>query len=381
MLFLSSFLQDDLDSSSSSSDPSGAAAEEIEREDAETGAAETVSDADDFAADISSIDTGAASGISSGEKNVETRTSTEDDEVSMGELDAAEASFDSTPVASASRPISAEEAVEEHVNVGVVTHAERVVETTPIAITSSGGTVQGGPFGSGSRVDPSLLDSSPSTRQYVRRTRKGSIVSTDSERTVSATVKVPTPPSPLPESGGTTPIPITTAAEASTTTTVQEGEAVPTAIKEIPVGEEGPAHVPDIPEGNNFVKRIPIDENLVIDTDFGTGVTQIEHAEVAANEDPVQADVIPGSDVPVIEEELAQDPVDDIDMADVHDSYDEVLAETEDHVAGAQAADIGVIAPVTAHASPTETGIWPFMNILPLLLLDGRDFLKCIDMT
>jgi hypothetical protein len=133
----------------------------------------------------------------------------------------------------------------------------------------------------------------------------GSIVSIDSERTVSATVKVPTPLSPLPESGGTAPTPITTAAEASAAATIQEGEVVPTAIKEIPVGEEGPAHVPDIPEDNNFVESIPIDENLVIDTDFGAGVTQIEHAEVAASEDPVQADVIPGSDVPVIEEELA----------------------------------------------------------------------------
>ena len=121
---------------------------------------------------------------------METRTSTEDDEVSMGELEAAEASSDSTPVASASRPISAEEAIEEHATVGVVTRAERVVETTPIAITSSGGTVQGGPSGSGNRVDPSLLDSSPSTRQYVRRTRKGSIVFTDSERTVSAIVSL-----------------------------------------------------------------------------------------------------------------------------------------------------------------------------------------------
>jgi hypothetical protein len=236
---------------------------------------------------------------------VETRTSTEDDEVSMGELEAAEASSDSTPVASVSRPISAEEAVEEHATIGVVTRAEKVMETTPIAIISSGGTVQGGPSGSGSRVDPSLLDSSPSTRQYVRRTRRGSIMSTDYERTVSATVRVPTPPSPLPESGGTAPTPITTAAEASAAATVQEGEVVPIAIEEIPVGEEGPAHVPDIPKGNNFVESIPIDENLVIDTDFGAGVTQIEHAEVAASEDPIQADVIPGSDVPVIEEELA----------------------------------------------------------------------------
>ena len=206
-------------------------------------------------------------------------------------------------------------------------------------------------------------------------------MSTDSKRTVSTTVRVSTPPNPLPESGGTAPTPITTAAEASAATTVPESEIVPTAIEEIPVGEEGPAHAPVIPEGNNFVESVPIDENLVIDTDFSAGVTQIEHAEVAASEDPVQADIIPDSDVPVIEEELAQDPVDDIDMADAHDSYDEVLAETEDHAAGAQAADMGATAPVTAHASPTETGIQFFINILPLLLLDGRDFLKCIDMT
>ena len=54
----------------------------------------------------------------------------------------------------------------------------------------------------------------------------------------------------------------------------------------------------------------------MIDTDFGTVVTQVEHAEVAASEDLAQADVIPDSDVPVIEEELAQGPVDDVDMAD-----------------------------------------------------------------
>jgi hypothetical protein len=44
-------------------------------------------------------------------------------------------------------------------------------------------------------------------------------------------------------------------------------------------------------------------------------------------------------------------------MGDAHDSYDEVLAETEDHMAGAQAADVEVTAPMTAHASPTKTGI------------------------
>ena len=118
----------------------------------------------------------------------------------------------------------------------------------------------------------------------------------------------------------------------------------------------------------------------MIDTDFDAGIAQIEHVEVAASEDPVQAEVIPGSDVPVIEEELAQDPADDIDIADAHDSYDEVLAEAEGDVASAQAADTGVTTPVAAHGSPTETGIWLFTNILPLLLFDGKDFLKYVDM-
>ena len=130
-----------------------------------------------------------------------------------------------------------------------------------------------------------------------------------------------------------------------------------------------------------FVESISIYDNSVIDIDFDAGIAQIEHVEVAAKEDLVQAEVIPGSDVPVIEEELAQDPADDIDIADAHDSYDEVLAEAEGDVAGAQAADIGATTPVAAHWSSTETGIWLFTNILPLLLLDGRDFLKCVDMT
>jgi hypothetical protein len=354
-----------LSSSSSSSDkddPSGAAAKEIESEDTETAAAETVSGADDFAADISSadsgsVDTDAILSASSGEKDVEAGVDTEEDEVSMDELEAAEASSESTPVVSASRPISAEEAVEEHVTVGVVTGAERVVETTPVAVTSSGGTVQGDLSGSGSHVDPSLLDSSPSTRQYVRRARRGSLVSTDSERTASVTVRVPTPPSPLRESGGTAPTPIIIAAAVSAATTVQEGETAPAVIEEVPGHEEVPAHIPEVPEGNIFVESISIDENLVIDVDFNAGMTHVEPAEVAASEEPVQADVTPGSGVPVIEEELAQDPVDDIDMGDTHDSYDEVLAETEDNMAGAQAADIEVTAPVAAHTSPTKTGI------------------------
>jgi hypothetical protein len=275
----------------------------------------------------------------------------------LDELEAAEASSDSTPVTSASKPISAEEAVEEHATVGVVTGAEKVVETTPVTVTSSGGTVQGGPSGSSSHMDPSLLDSSPSTRQYVRRARRGSIVSTDSERTGLATVRVSTPPSPLLESGGIASTPIIITAAVSAATIVQESETAPAAVGGVPHSEEAPTHISEVPESNIFVGSISIDDNFVIDTDFDAGIAQAEHIEVALCEDPVQAEVIPGSDVPIIEEELAQDPVDDIDMADAHDSYDEVLAETEDDVAGAQVADTGATAPVATHGSPTETGI------------------------
>uniref|UniRef100_A0A2N9ED66 Aminotransferase-like plant mobile domain-containing protein n=1 Tax=Fagus sylvatica TaxID=28930 RepID=A0A2N9ED66_FAGSY len=160
---------DDLDSSLSSSsdkgDPSGAAAERTESEDAKIAAAEIVSDARDFAAEASSADKSSTSSTSSGEEGMVSRASTEEDEVSMDELRVAEAAFDSDSTASASKPRSAEETVEGHVTVGVVTSARELLRT-PITITSSGGTVQGDPSGGGNHVDPSLLDSSPSTRHY-----------------------------------------------------------------------------------------------------------------------------------------------------------------------------------------------------------------------
>ena len=206
-------------------------------------------------------------------------------------------------------------------------------------------------------MDPSLLDSSPSTRQYVRRARRGSIVSTDFERTVSATIRVLTPPSLLPESGGIASTPVIIAAVTPATVVVQDSDVVSAAAEGVPDDEEVPVHVSDAPEGNNIIDSIPINKNLVIGIDSGIGVVQVEHAVVAASKEPVQADVTFDRDVPVIEEELAKDHVDDVDMADAHDSYDEVLAEAEDNMAGVQAADMEVTAPVTAHTSPTKTGI------------------------
>jgi hypothetical protein len=360
-----------LDSSSSSSsdrsDPSGVVAEGIGDEDVEIDAAEAVSDAENVAAEVNSADESTTSSASSGGEGVVAGTSTEEDVVSMDELEAAEASFDNTLIASASSPRPAEKAVDEHTTVGVVTNAVRAVETTPITITNSGGTAQGNPSGSGNHADPSLFDSSPSTRHYVQRARRGSMVSIDSKRTVLATVRVPTPPSPLHESGGTAPTPVIIAAVVSAAATVQESETIPVATEEIPGSEEVPIHISDIPEGNNIVESIPIDENLVVSTEFGTGVTHVEHAEVVAGEDPIQTDVIPGSGIPIMEEAFVQDPAYDIsmeDMADTHDSYNAILAKTEDHVAGTQAANLDVATPVTVHTSPTKTGNWFFINIL-----------------
>uniref|UniRef100_A0A2N9HSM3 Uncharacterized protein n=1 Tax=Fagus sylvatica TaxID=28930 RepID=A0A2N9HSM3_FAGSY len=241
----------------------GAAAEEIEDEDAEIDAVETVSEAETVAAEVNSADESTTSGAFSGGEGM---------------------------VAEAIRLSSIERIVDGHTTVGVVTSAMRAVETTPITITSSGGTAQGGLSGSGSHVDPSLLDSSPSTRQYVRRARRGSLVSTDSERTASVTVR--------------------------------ESETAPAAVGEVPGSEEVSVHIPEVPEGNIFVESISIDENLVIDVDFNADMAHVEPAEVAASEEPVQADVTPDS---------------------------------EDNMAGAQAADMEVTAPVAAQTSPTKT--------------------------
>jgi hypothetical protein len=127
-------------SSSDRSDPSGAVAEGIRGENVEIDVAEAVSDAETVAAKVNSAEESTASSASSGGEGVVVETSTEEDVVSMDELEAVKASFDNAPMASASNPISVERTVDEHATIGVVTSAERAAEITPITITSSGGT-------------------------------------------------------------------------------------------------------------------------------------------------------------------------------------------------------------------------------------------------
>ena len=82
---------------------------------------------------------------------------------------------------------------------------------------------------------------------------------------------VPTPSSPLRESGGVVPTPIVIAALVSATI-IQEDDTIPTTAEETPSGEEVPVHISDIPEGH-VVEDTPVDENLVVGTDFDTCVT------------------------------------------------------------------------------------------------------------
>ena len=145
---------------------------------------------------------------------------------------------------------------------------------------------------------------------------------------------VPTPLSPPLKSSGAALTPVVIAAVVSAVTIVHEEKTVPTAAEKTLGSEEVPMHISDIPEGN-VVEDTLVDENLVVDTDFSTGVTQTGRAEAAASENHVLADVLPSNDISIIGETFAQDPADDIsmeDMADTHDSYDAVLDGTENHV-------------------------------------------------
>ena len=366
-----------MDSSSSSGDGTKffeAIAERVGVEDVEINAAEAVFEEETIATKAASAKETTAPDVSFGEEVAVAEASNNEDVVSKDELEAAKASFDDVSTASTSNPKSIERAVDEHVVVGAVTSVVRIVDTTPITITSSDGTTQGNPSRSGSRTDLSLFDSSPSTLHYVKRARKGNMVSTDSERTISATTRVPTPLSPLHESGGIASTPIVIAAVVSAAASVQGDEAVLVAAEVVPSSEEVLVHNSDIPEGNT-VGDTSVNENIVVGTDLGTGVTQIGHAEAAASEDPILVDITLGSDIPTMEGTFAQDPADDVfmeNMVDTHDSYDAILAGTGEHVADAQAVDLEVIALVAAHVSPTETDNCLLISILLFFLLDGR---------
>jgi hypothetical protein len=183
------------------------------------------------------------------------------------------------------------------------------------------------------------------------------MVSTDSKRTISATARAPTPPSPLQESGGIASTPIVIPAVASAEASVQRDEAVLVVAGVVPGSEEVLVHISDILEGNT-VGDTPANEDIVVDTDLSTGVTQIGHGGAAASADPDLVGVTFDSGIPNMEGTFAQDPTDDVfieNMADTHDSYDDVLAGTGEHVVDAQTIDLEVTTSTIAHVSPTRS--------------------------
>ena len=149
--------------------------------------------------EVASDDEATATDASSGEEGTMAEANIDEDIMSMDELEAVEASFDNVLIAFAINPRSVERASNEHTIVRAVTNVVRAIEAELIAITSSGGTAQGNPSRSDSRTNLLLFDSNPPTCHYVRRASRGSIVSTNLERTISASPMVPTPLSPLRE--------------------------------------------------------------------------------------------------------------------------------------------------------------------------------------
>ena len=184
------------------------------------------------------------------------------------------------------------------------------------------------------------------------------MVSTDSERTISATARAPTPPSPLQESGGIAFTLLVIPAVASAEASVQRDEAVPVVTGMVPGSEEVLVHISDILEGNT-VGDTPANEDIVVDTDLSTDITQIRHGGAAASADPDLVGVTFDSGIPNMKGTFAQDPADDVfieNMADTHDSYDDVLAGTGEHVTDGQTIDLEVTTSAVAHVSPTRSG-------------------------
>ena len=144
-------------SSNDSTSSSGAATEEIEDEDAEIDIAKAVSDEGTIVAEVASDDEATATDASSGKEGVVAEANTDENNISIDELEAAEASFDNVPVAFASNLRSVERAIDEHIAVGTVTSAVKVAEVEPIVITSNGGIAQDNPSKSDSRMDPLLF--------------------------------------------------------------------------------------------------------------------------------------------------------------------------------------------------------------------------------
>jgi hypothetical protein len=233
------------------------------------------------------------------------------------------------------------------------------------------GLTQGGSLRSSGRVDSALLDSTPPSKFYVRRSRRANIVSSDSERTPSVSAVHLTPRASQSESAGASsmhviPTPPPTAVNAPL--------GAPS-VENIRGDKEDviiPGHISDI----------GVDAATEEITAAGI-IPAVEVSEVARIGSEVE--VIPFTeiedDIPDMEGTFAQDPNDnapleDMDMADVHDSYDAVLADVQEEHVQAAVPELEVTSPAIENASPTKTG--KLVSCYSLLLLPYMFGLDCI---
>ena len=107
------------------------------------------------------------------------------------------------------------EAVEEEVIATKITaerfveESEEVVGAVTAGIIDGDKPTQGGSSKSGDHTDPALFDSSPTSKFYVRKARRGNVVSFDSERTLSTSIVLLTPRASQSESAGVTSMHVT----------------------------------------------------------------------------------------------------------------------------------------------------------------------------
>ena len=179
-------------------------------------------------------------------------------------------------------------------------------------------------------MDSTLLDSTPPSKFYVRRSHRVNIVSSDSERTLSVGAVHLTPRASQSESAGASSMHVTP----TLPPVVMNAPLGAPSVENIREDEEDviiPDHISDIgvdaaTEGITAAGIIPAVE--VPEVVIGSEVEVIPFTEIE-------------DDIPDIEGTFAQDPNDntpleDMDMADVHNSYDAVLAGVqEEHVQAA----------------------------------------------
>ena len=262
------------------------------------------------------------------------------------------------------------DAFEEEVNAAEVVTEEVVEEpegAIPAGVVGDEGLVRGGSSKSSDHIDSALLDSSPPSKFYVRRSHRANIVSSDSERTPSVSVAFLTPRASQSESAGASSMHVT--------------PTPPPIVVDAPLGAPSAENIQGDEEDAATLDHISDTDvdtttEVVIANDIipAIEVPEVEHLES-------EMEVIPSTEVedniPNMEGTFAQDPNDNVpseDMADVHDSYDAILADVQDEDFQAAIPELEVTSPAIKNASPIEIGkLISCYSLLRLLYVFGMD--------